>query len=118
MGIFPKTLIDQVLKAGELSRFMGSPTKDIDKLLIMPSAMALEHEGQYFSFLGGKMVRRFEADFAAISALDPGQNFDERALAGAVFTYEGMDFTRLQIEAGPSKRCDAGEGLFDPAHFE
>ncbi|MDD5072706.1 MAG: DegT/DnrJ/EryC1/StrS family aminotransferase [Candidatus Omnitrophica bacterium] len=56
--------VREVMKNKELSRFMGSPTRDIGKLLVMPSKDALNYRGQYFSFLGGKMVRRFEADFA------------------------------------------------------
>ena len=56
--------VNAVLKNKELSRFMGSPTKDIDKLLIMDSFKAQGYKGQYFSFLGGRMVRKFEADFA------------------------------------------------------
>lgn len=56
--------IQEVIKAEEFSRFMGSPTPDIDKLLIMPSDEAVDLGGQYFSFLGGRMVRKFEADFA------------------------------------------------------
>lgn len=59
-----KRLVNRVLKDKELSRFMGSPSKDINKLLTMSSSEAERHEGQYFSFLGGKMVRRFEAGFA------------------------------------------------------
>jgi len=57
-------LIQEVLRRKEFSRFMGSPTPDIDELLVMPSAAAADLSGQYFSFLGGRMVRRFEADFA------------------------------------------------------
>lgn len=56
--------IQKVLKREEFSRFMGSPTPDIDKLLTMPSAEAVDLGGQYFSFLGGRMVRQFEAEFA------------------------------------------------------
>ncbi len=56
--------IKHVLGNREFSRFMGSPVNDIEKLLIMPSAEAKNLEGQYFSFLGGRMVRKFEADFA------------------------------------------------------
>lgn len=56
--------INAVLNNKELSRFMGSPSKDIDKLLVMESIKAEKYRGQYFSFLGGKMVRKFEADFA------------------------------------------------------
>ncbi len=56
--------VDRVLKNKELSRFMGSPSKGIGKLLLMGSVEAEKHEGQYFSFLGGRMVRKFEAGFA------------------------------------------------------
>ncbi|MFA5340051.1 MAG: DegT/DnrJ/EryC1/StrS family aminotransferase [Candidatus Omnitrophota bacterium] len=56
--------VNKVLKDKELSRFMGSPSKDIKSLLVMGSVEAEKHEGQYFSFLGGKMVRKFEAAFA------------------------------------------------------
>lgn len=54
----------EVIDRKEFSRFMGSPTKDIERLLVMPSEEAEHHENQYFSFLGGRMVRKFEADFA------------------------------------------------------
>lgn len=56
--------IREVLNREEFSRFMGSPTPDIDKLLTMPSAEAADIGGQYFSFLGGRTVRQFEAEFA------------------------------------------------------
>lgn len=58
-------LVNGVLERQEFSRFMGSPTADIEELLVMPSAEAGDYSGQYFSFLGGRMVRRFESDFAA-----------------------------------------------------
>ena len=57
-------MVKQVLESKELSRFMGSPSENIEELLVMPSVKAEELEGRYFSFLGGSMVRRFEADFA------------------------------------------------------
>lgn len=56
--------IKRVIDKKEFSRFMGSPTKDIDKLLVMSSADAEHYETQYFNFLGGRMIRKFEADFA------------------------------------------------------
>jgi len=56
--------VKQVLEAKEFSRFMGSPVKDIEKILAMSSVDAELYENQYFSFLGGKMVRKFEANFA------------------------------------------------------
>ncbi len=57
-------LISEVLKNREFSRFMGSPSKDIGNLLRIPSENAEQCQDQYFTFLGGRMVRRFEADFA------------------------------------------------------
>jgi perosamine synthetase len=56
--------IKEVLDKMEFSRFMGSPTKDIDRLLVMSSVDAENYLGQYFTFLGGSMVRKFEADFS------------------------------------------------------
>jgi perosamine synthetase len=58
--------IKEVLERQEFSRFMGSSTPDIEKILVMPSGEAEDLAGQYFSFLGGRMVRKFEADFANI----------------------------------------------------
>lgn len=60
-----RRLIQEVLDRKEFSRFMGSPTAELESQLVMPSAQADALEGQYFTFLGGVMVRRFEADFAA-----------------------------------------------------
>lgn len=59
-----RELVSQVLERREFSRFMGSPSADIDEMLVMPSLDAEKYEGQYFTFLGGQMVRKFEADFA------------------------------------------------------
>lgn len=56
--------IKQVFDSREFSRFMGSPAGDMAKILVMPSQEAENLEGHYFSFLGGRMVRKFEADFA------------------------------------------------------
>lgn len=57
-------LINEVLENKEFSRFMGSPSEDIDEMLVMPSAEAVDYKSRYFTFLGGRMVRRFERDFA------------------------------------------------------
>jgi dTDP-4-amino-4,6-dideoxygalactose transaminase len=59
-----RDLINSVLEKGEFSRFMGSPSVDIDGQLEMASVDAKNYEGQYFTFLGGHMVRKFEGDFA------------------------------------------------------
>ena len=59
-----KAYVEKVLEAGELSRFMGSPSKNIKRMLEMPSREAERYEDQHFSFLGGRMIRKFEADFA------------------------------------------------------
>lgn len=57
--------VAEVLDAREFSRFMGSPTDDIAKVLRLTSAEAVEYSPQYFTFLGGRKVRAFERDFAA-----------------------------------------------------
>lgn len=59
-----RQLVNEVLDRGEISRFMGSPTADIKDVLVMPSAEAVDYSPQYFTFLGGRMIRRFEADAA------------------------------------------------------
>lgn len=56
--------IAAVLKSKEFSRFMGSPTDDIERVLRLSSAEALDYNPQYFTFLGGRKVREFERDFA------------------------------------------------------
>ena len=64
VGAREKKIINQVLDNEEFSRFMGAPTNDIKDLLLMTSEKAENNDDRYFSFLGGNMVRRFEADFA------------------------------------------------------
>jgi len=54
----------EVFERKEFSRFIGSPSPDIEEVLVMPSEEAENLEGQYFSFLGGRFVRKFEARFA------------------------------------------------------
>ncbi len=57
--------IGEVLRRKEFSRFMGSPTPDIQDVLQLPSAKAVDYNPQYFTFLGGRKVRQLERDFAA-----------------------------------------------------
>lgn len=59
-----RRLVNEVLDRGEISRFMGSPTPGIEDVLVMPSVDAEDYSPQYFTFLGGRMIRRFEADAA------------------------------------------------------
>jgi dTDP-4-amino-4,6-dideoxygalactose transaminase len=59
-----KKSINDVLKRREISRFMGSPSQDINELLSMTSRSAKRYEGRYYTFLGGRMIRKFESDFA------------------------------------------------------
>lgn len=65
-----KKEILEVLTNKEISRFMGSPSQDIDELLVMKSVEASKELNQYFTFLGGKKVRRFERDFAQKFGVD------------------------------------------------
>lgn len=64
VGDREKKIINQVLDRGEFSCFMGAPTDDISDTLIKSSEHARNDNNRYYSFLGGKMVRCFEADFA------------------------------------------------------
>jgi|TARA_Y100000294_G_scaffold173512_1_gene189811 dTDP-4-amino-4,6-dideoxygalactose transaminase len=57
--------VKQVLENKEFSRFMGSPSDDIEKQLLMASAEAVNYKSQYYTFLGGRMVRKFESNFAS-----------------------------------------------------
>lgn len=59
-----KKALLSVVKNREFSRFMGSPSSDIEKQLKLKSKDAQNYHPQYFLFLGGKKVRKFEADFA------------------------------------------------------
>ncbi len=56
--------VKEVMERQEFSRFMGSPTADIEKQLVMTSKEAEHYETQYFTFLGGRMIKKFEAGFA------------------------------------------------------
>ncbi len=64
VGKREKIIINQVLESKEFSRFMGAPSDDIENLLVQKSSDFDHDEKRYFSFLGGRMVRKFEADFA------------------------------------------------------
>jgi len=55
-----------VLQTKEFSRFAGGATHDVETILRLTSAEALTYPLNYFNFLGGERVRRFEADFAGI----------------------------------------------------
>ncbi len=57
--------IAEVIEAREFSRFMGSPSDDIKKVMRLTSAEAVDYSPQYFTFLGGRKIRAFERDFAA-----------------------------------------------------
>ncbi|MBI2470416.1 MAG: DegT/DnrJ/EryC1/StrS family aminotransferase [Planctomycetes bacterium] len=57
-------MVKEVMERKEFSRFMGSPSADIQRYLEMSSVDAESLLGQYYTFLGGRMVRRFEAAFA------------------------------------------------------
>jgi dTDP-4-amino-4,6-dideoxygalactose transaminase len=55
----------EVLRAKEFSRYAGGATADVESVLRLTSAEAMTHPLNYFNFLGGERVRRFEADCAA-----------------------------------------------------
>ncbi|MFT3850715.1 MAG: hypothetical protein QM739_19195 [Propionivibrio sp.] len=60
----------------------------------------------------------FNEDFAAVRLIDAVDDLAQRRLAGAVFTAQNMNATRLDRETHVAKRLDAGEQLFDPPQFK
>lgn len=88
-----KTLVAETLERGELSRFMGSPSGDMERVLTLTSAEAVDYEPQYFTFLGGRMVRRFEADFAAM--------FGSRFAVSVNSATSGLSTALAAVGAGP-----------------
>lgn len=54
----------EVLQSKEFSRYAGGATQDIETILALTSSEALRYPLNYFNFLGGERVRRFEAAFA------------------------------------------------------
>lgn len=65
-----RTLVNEVLDRKEFSRFMGSASEGIEEMLVMPSIEAEKFKSQYFTFLGGRMVRTFEKDYALFTGSD------------------------------------------------
>ncbi len=63
-----KVLLD-CLKNSQFSRFIGSPTANVRDELRMTSAQALKLK-DFWSFLGGLYVRRFEAEWAKLHNVD------------------------------------------------
>src|SRR5258708_2422606 len=55
--------LDECLKGGFFSRFIGSPLGDFRRDLAMTSA-EVENQEAFWSVLGGPYVRKFEAAFA------------------------------------------------------
>jgi hypothetical protein len=61
-----------------------------------------------------------DAEFAFVGAvrMDAGEEFNEGRLAGAVFTAEGVDLARVEIEGDVAEGGDAGEAFGEGASFE
>jgi hypothetical protein len=59
-----------------------------------------------------------EGDRAAIGLVRAGDDFDERAFAGAVFAEERMDFAGPQIEIDSAQRTHAAVIFDELAKFE
>jgi len=57
-------------------------------------------------------------DRPGIGRIDTGQDFDKRALAGAVLAADGVDFTRSKIERHVPECRDRAEAFREPAHTE
>ena len=59
-----------------------------------------------------------DADAAGILGIDPGEDLDQRRLAGAVLAHEGVHLAGLETEIDVLQRDHAREALADPGHFE
>lgn len=73
----------------------------------------------------GRLVRRREVHLlpvehqpAAIRPVQPGDDLDQRRLAGAVLPEQGVHRSRLELQRGPVQRPYAGEDLLHPGRFE
>jgi len=59
--------IKELLKAGILSKFIGSPHKDVDRMLLSSSEiLAKEYKNIEKSFLGGTYIRAFEYEWSKL----------------------------------------------------
>ncbi len=63
---------------------------------------------------------RLFADLQVAAARDVGtaQDLEQRGLAGAVFTHQGMDLPRMGNETDIGQRLHAGKGLADPVESQ
>ena len=57
--------------------------------------------------------RAAQAHLPGVGLVDPGDNFEQGALAGAVFADQGVDLARLERERHVVEGLDAGEVLAD-----
>ena len=62
--------------------------------------------------------RSFDQDLALIGGDDAGERLDERALAGAVMSDQGVNLASPQRERHVVERDDGPERLGDAAHFQ
>jgi perosamine synthetase len=70
IGKRERDLVNRVLDSKEFSRFMGGADENIEELLVEKSIDTENISDRYFSFLGGKMVRKFESDFSSMFSVD------------------------------------------------
>ena len=80
---------------------------------IMPSPRAMASRGELKA-----TGLPWTLDGAGFRFVQPGQHAHQRAFARAVFSQQGMDFTRPQVEVTWSFARHAGEAFDDAAHFD
>ena len=64
-----------------------------------------------FGGIGEGYRRAVQADFTAVALVQPGDDLDQRAFAGAVGAEQGMHFAVLNVEVDTAKRDDPGKRL-------
>ncbi|MOA14202.1 hypothetical protein D3C78_1342900 [compost metagenome] len=64
---------------------------------------------------GGGYAGALELNVAAVAWIHPGQHFDQRRFAGAIFAQQGQDFARHHLQTDVVYRDVAAKALNDMA---
>jgi hypothetical protein len=72
---------------------------------------------------GGERRREFhrfalQANFAGVRLIDPGDDLHQRRFAGAIFTHQGVDGPRADLQLDSVERDDTREGFPHPLRLK
>ena len=100
-----------------------SPQEDVlrDRQMLRQVQFLVDHRDARFQRL--RRIREalpmsLDLDRARIRLVDPGQDFHQRGLAGAVFPDQGVDRARTDGQADLPQRLDRAEALGDVRHAQ